>query len=127
MQGLLNDKVFKAGYIGFGALLQQYLKDTHDYSSSEVTNTLKNLAAPLQKMIDSSSLPKDEEIVIASLKGLKNAQYINSEVEGLIVQIIMNKDVSPRIKAEALTMAKTYANYPEVRKSLNKSISIGYG
>lgn len=108
-------------------MLRQYLKDTQDYSSSEVTNTLKNLAAPLQKMYSSSSLPKDEETIIASLKGLENAQYINSEVEGLIVQTIMNKDASPRIRAEALTVVKTYANYPEVRKNLNKYIATVYG
>lgn len=119
LQSLLNDKVFKEGYMGFGALLRKYLKDTHDYDSPEVINTLRNLAAPLQKMSDGLLSVDDEETVIASLKGLENGQYINSDIEDLIVQTIMNKDASQRTRAMALAVAKTFANYPKVRKNLN--------
>lgn len=103
--------------MGVGALVRQYLKDTQDYSSPEISNALRNLGAPLQNMIDNSLPSVNEDIVIASLKGLENAQYINDDLEYSIVKTIMSNDVSQRIRAAALAVAKTYATYSKVRRN----------
>lgn len=102
--------------MGVGTLLRKYFSDTRDYSSPEVMSALNNLGAPLQKTFDSSMRPDDQDLVIASLKGLGNAQYINSDQEALIVEIIMNKAAVQRIRAAALDMAKYFARNSNVRK-----------
>lgn len=106
--------------MGVGALIRQYLKNTNDYNSPEISNALRNLGAPVQNMIDNSMSSVNEDIVIASLKGLENAQYINDELEDTIVKTIMSNDVSQRVRATALAVAKTYATYSKVRRNTCK-------
>jgi len=101
--------------MGVGALLRKYLDDTQDYNSLTVRNILNNLGAPLQKACDSSISPEDQDFAIASLKGLGNAQYINSDIEDSIVKIIMDEAALPRIRAAALDMVKIYAQNSKVR------------
>lgn len=103
--------------MGVGALIRQYLKDSHDYNSPEISSALRNLGASLQNVIDNSLSSVNEDIVIASLKGLENAQYINDDLEDSIVKTIMSDDVSQRIRAAALAVAKTYATYSKVRRN----------
>lgn len=119
MQSLLNEKEIKVGYMGIGSLLQKYLKDTQDYDSPEVKRTLENLGVPLKKAFNTSLSSDDENLVIASLKGLGNAQYINNDTENLIGQIITDKNIMPRIRAAALNMIKIYAKNSQVCKNMN--------
>lgn len=95
-------------------MLRQYLQDTQDYHSPEVVNTLNNLGKPLEKVGSGSLSANDEDLMIASLKGLGNAQYINTNIEDLIIQIIMDEDTIQRIRAAALNMLKIYAKKPKV-------------
>lgn len=115
LQNLLNDKPLKEGYTGVGALLRQYLVDTRDFSSPEVENTLNNLGAPLKKMLDDSFTPEEEQLAMASLKGLGNVQYLNKDLLDLTNQIIMDQSVPQRIRAATLVMMQSYAKYPMVR------------
>ncbi|VVC28237.1 Vitellinogen, open beta-sheet,von Willebrand factor, type D domain,Lipid transport protein, N- [Cinara cedri] len=114
---LLNQRGLKDAYIGVGSLIRNYIKETQDTKSPEIEKALNNLGAPLKKANDVSLSPNDEDLVIASLKGIGNAQYINSDVADQIVQIIMNKSVKPRIKAAALNVAKMYADNPQIEKA----------
>lgn len=98
-------------------MLRQYQQDTHDYSSSEVENTLSNLGDPLKKVGHGPLSSNDEDLIIASLKGLGYAQYINSDIEDLIIQIIMDKNTIQRIKAAALNMVKIYSKNSKVCKN----------
>lgn len=106
--------------MGVGSLLQKYLKDTQDYDSVEVRNTLNNLGAPLQKAYSSSLSSNDENLVIASLIGLGSAQYVNNELEDMIIKLTMDKNVKQRIRAAALVMVKIYAKSPKVCKKTNR-------
>lgn len=119
MQSLLNQKGLKNGYLGVGSLLNKYIKDTQDFYSDEIQITLKNLGAPLKTASDRSLSPDNEDLIIASLKGLGIVQYINSDSEDLIVQIIMDKSALQRIRAAALNTAKIYAQNPKVCKTMN--------
>lgn len=116
MQGLLDKRILKDGYLGVGSLLRQYLKSTQNYNSPEVSTTLNNLGGPLKNAGKASLSPDDEDIVIASLKGIGNARYINSNLEDLIVQLIINKAAVQRVRAAALNMVKIYAMNPKVYK-----------
>jgi len=100
--------------MGVGALLRKYQQDNKDYTSSEVENTLSNLGAPLQKIAHGPLSSNHEDLIIASLKGLGCAQYINSDIENLIIQIIMDKNTIQRIKVAALNMVKIYAKNSKV-------------
>jgi hypothetical protein len=95
-------------------LLQTYLKDTQDYDSVEVRSILNNLGAPLQKAYSDNLSSNDENLVIASLIGLRNAQYINNELEDMIIKLIMDKNIKQRIRVAALVMIKIYAKNPKV-------------
>jgi len=101
--------------MGVGALLNTYLKDTEDYNSAEVRNILNNLGVPLERALYSDLSPDDQDLVIASIKGLGNAQYINNDIEDSIVKIITNKAVLQRIRVATLKMVKIYAQNPKVR------------
>jgi len=90
-------------------LLRQYQQETQDYTSPEVGNTLNNLGNPLNKVGYGPLSSNDEDLVIASIKGLGYAQYINSDLEDLIIKIIMDENTIQRIKAAALNMVKIYA------------------
>lgn len=114
MQNLLKQKVLKESYLGVGSLLRQYLKNSQDFNSPEVYDSLHNIGAPLQKATDNSLSSEDEDLAIASLKGLGNAQYISDDQEEIITQIITDKTVKQRIRAAALDMVKVYANNPKV-------------
>uniref|UniRef100_A0A2H8TZF4 Apolipophorin n=1 Tax=Melanaphis sacchari TaxID=742174 RepID=A0A2H8TZF4_9HEMI len=114
---LLNDRALKEGYLGVGALLRQYLQDTQDFNNPEVVNTLNNLGAPLKNVGHDSLSAHDEDLIIASLKGIGYAQYINSDLEDLIIQITMDKNTNQRIKAASLAMLKTYAKNSKVEKA----------
>lgn len=100
--------------MGVGALLRQYLQETQDYTSPEVENTLNNLGNPLMKVGYGPLSSNDEDLIIASLKGLGYAQYINSDLEDLIIKITMDKNTIQRIKAAALNMVKIYAENSKV-------------
>lgn len=95
------------------------MKDTQDYDSAAVRNTLNNLGAPLQKDYSGPLSSNDENLVIASLIGLGNAQYVNNELEDLIIKVIMDKNVKQRIRAAALVMVKIYAKNPKVYQVMN--------
>jgi len=97
--------------------LRQYLQETQDYTSPEVGNTLNNLGNPLMKVGYGSLSSNDEDLIIASLKGLGYAQYINSDLEDLIIKITMDKNNIQRIRAAALNMVKTYAKNSKVCKN----------
>lgn len=97
-------------------MLRQYLHETQDYTSPEVGNTLNNLGSPLLKVGSDSLSPEEEDLIIASLKGLGYAQYINSDLEDLIIKITMNKNTIQRIKAAILNMVKIYAKNLKVCK-----------
>lgn len=99
-------------------MLRQYLKDTQNYNSPEVETTLKNLGGPLKNAGETSLSPEDEDIVIASLKGIGNAHYVNSDLEDLIIQLIMNKAAVQRVRAAALNMVKSYAMNPKVHTKI---------
>ncbi|XP_060861024.1 apolipophorins isoform X2 [Metopolophium dirhodum] len=114
---LLNDRALKEGYLGVGALLRRYLQETQDYTSPEVGNTLNNLGNPLMKVGYGPLSSNDEDLIIASLKGLGYAQYINSDLEDLIIKITMDKNTIQRIKAAALNMVKIYAENSKVEKA----------
>lgn len=100
--------------MGVGSLLRQYLKDNQDFNSPEVSETLRNLGAPLLQNVNERLSSDDEDLVIASLKGIGNVQYIDSNLEEVIAQIIMNKTVKLRIRAAALDMVKVYAKISKV-------------
>lgn len=118
MQNLLDKRALKEGYIGVGTLLQQYLKDTQDYESPEVENALNNIGTPLKRMLENPDTSENEDLAIASLKGIGNVNYINSNTEDLVVQTLMKKDVSQRIRAAALAMVKNYATNSNVSTSM---------
>lgn len=107
-----------------GTLLQTYLRSTQDYDSLEVKKTIENLGVPLKKAFSNSLSSDDENLVIASLKGLGNVQYINDDIENLIVQIIIDKSVIPRIRAAALSMIKVYAKNSQVCKNLHNNTNL---
>lgn len=98
-------------------MLRQYQQDTQDYISPEVGNTLSNLGSPLKKVGNGPLSSNDEDLIIASLKGLGYAQYINSDLEDLIIQITMDKNTIQRIRAAALNMVKIYAKNSKVCKN----------
>lgn len=114
LQSLLNQRGLKDSYLGVGSLIRNYIKETQDIKSPEMRNALNNLGIPLKKAHDVSISSSDEDLVIASLRGIGNAQYINNDVMDQIVPIIMDKSVKPRIKATALDVAKIYADNPQV-------------
>lgn len=96
-------------------MLQKYLKDTQDYESDEVKNTLYNLGGPLRKLVDDGALsPDDEDLAIASIKGIGNVQFIDGDTEDLLVKIIMDKNVKQRIRAATLSMVSFYAKNSKV-------------
>lgn len=95
-------------------MLQSYFKDTQDYDSAEVRNILHNLGAPLQKAYSGTLSSNDENLIIASLIGFKNAQYINNELEDVIIKLIMDKNIKQRIRVATLVMMKVYAKNPKV-------------
>lgn len=125
MQSLLNQKDLKEGYLGVGLLLNKYIKENQDFNSVEVKNALENLGAPLKNACDRSLSPNGEDITIASLKGIRNVQYINRDLENLIVKIITDKSALQRIRAAALSMVKIYAENPKVRKTMNHTYICG--
>jgi len=98
-------------------LLRQYLQETQDYTSPEVGNTLNNLGNSLMKVGYGPLSSNDEDLIIASLRGLGYAQYINSDLEDLIIKIIMDKNTIQRIRAAALNMVKIYAENSKVCKN----------
>lgn len=98
-------------------MLRQYQQETQDYTSPEVGNTLNNLGNPLNKVGYGSLSSKDEDLIIASIKSLGYAQYINSDLEDLIIKIIMDENTIQRIKAAALNMVKIYAANLKVCKN----------
>lgn len=116
---MLNDRALKEGYLGVGALLRQYLQDTQDFNSPEVVNTLNNLGSPLKKVGYGSLSANDEDLIIASLRSIGYVQYINSDLEDLIIQITMDKNTIQRIKAASLAMLKIYAKNSKVRCVIN--------
>lgn len=112
---MLDGRALKEGYLGVGALLRQYLYDTQDFYCTEVANTLDNLGKPLMKAGHGPLSADDEDLIIASLKSIGYVQYINSDLEDLIIQITMDKNTIQRIKAASLSMLKIYAKNPKVR------------
>ncbi|XP_026815483.1 apolipophorins [Rhopalosiphum maidis] len=114
---LLSDRALKEGYLGVGALLRQYLQDTQDFNSPEVANTLNNLGNPLKKVGYGSLSANDEDLIIASLRSIGYVQYINNDLEDLIIQITMDKNTIQRIKAASLAMLKIYAKNSKVEKA----------
>lgn len=105
--------------MGVGYLIRNYIQETNDTNSYEIGSALSNLGAPLKNAFDASLSPDDEDRVIGSLKGIRNAMYITNDVADQIVQIILDKSVKQRIKAAALDVAKTYAENPKVCKIPN--------
>lgn len=99
-------------------MLGQYLQETQDYTSPEVGNTLNNLGNPLMKVGYGPLSSKDEDLIIASLKGLGYVEYINSYLEDLVIKIIMDKNTIQRIKAAALNMVKIYSENSKVCKNM---------
>lgn len=114
---LLDGRALKEGYLGVGALLRQYLHDTQDFYCTEVANTLDNLGKPLMKAGHGPLSADDEDLIIASLKSIGYVQYINSDLEDLIIQITMDKNTIQRIKAASLAMLKIYAKNSKVKKA----------
>jgi len=129
---LLDGRALKEGYLGVGALLRQYLQDTQDFYCTEVANTLDNLGKPLIKAGHGSLSAEDEDLIIASLRSIGYAQYINGDLEDLIIQITMDKNTIQRIKAASLAMLKIYAKYSKVhmlylsRSLLNTYVKISH-
>lgn len=124
---MLDGRALKESYLGVGALLRQYLQDTQDFYSTEVANTLDNLGKPLMKVDRGSLSADDEDSIIASLKSIGYVQYINSDLEDLIIQITMDKNTIQRIKAASLAMLKIYAKNSKVRMlHLSRSLSNTY-
>ncbi|CAH1725498.1 unnamed protein product [Aphis gossypii] len=114
---LLDGRALKQSYLGVGTLLKQYLQDTQDFYSTEVANTLSNLGKPLMKAGQGPLSAEDEDLIIASLRSIGYAQYMNSDLEDLIIQITMDKNTIQRIKAASLAMLKIYAKNAKVEKA----------
>lgn len=111
---MLDGRALKQSYLGVGTLLKQYLQDTQDFYSTEVANTLSNLGKPLMKAGQGPLSAEDEDLIIASLRSIGYAQYMNSDLEDLIIQITMDKNTIQRIKAASLAMLKIYAKNAKV-------------
>lgn len=124
---MLDGISLQQAYIGVGALLRQYLQDTQNFSCTEVANTLDNLGKPLMKAGQGSLSADEENLIIASLKSIGYVQYINNDLEDLIIQITMDKNTIQRIKAASLAMLKVYAKNSKVHMlCLSRSLSNTY-
>ncbi|XP_050543186.1 apolipophorins-like isoform X2 [Daktulosphaira vitifoliae] len=114
---LLNGRVQKEAYLGIGCMIRKYLAYTNQYDKPEIDQALKNLAGPLAQAGQINISAKDEDLAIASLKGIGNIQYMSEDLTKYIAMLIVGDQVKPRIKAAALDMVKTYAQNPLIQEA----------
>ncbi|CAH1391672.1 unnamed protein product [Nezara viridula] len=103
---LLDGEPDLNAYLGIGSLAGKFCREHNCEGVNEINQLQIKLGAPLLKGCRCNT-KKEENQLIASLKGLGNIKYLGPKIAGKIIECAEDKNVRPRIRAAALETIRT--------------------